>query len=284
MLQIGSKSKGNQDASWQALLTWLRARRNVIVLTSGGVDSCLLLAAAARSGANKILAVTADSPSLAREELRRVASFVEFLGIEHSILQTEELQDSRYVENSGDRCYFCKKALYEAVERLLPTLRAQYEEFVIVDGTNSDDLLDHRPSLPASREHGVRHPYVELGINKSTIRDMARTQGLPFWNKPAMACLSSRIQDGISVSQEKLRRVEAAEEVLRSCGLTIARVRYHESGSGDFARTIARIEVSLDEIPIVADTKHRTLIIDSLRLLGFDHVTLDLAGYRKGNR
>jgi uncharacterized protein len=155
---------------------------------------------------------------------------------------------------------------------------------VVVDGTNTDDLQDHRPSLPASREHGLRHPYLELGFGKQVIRDLSRKQDLPMWNKPAMACLASRIQDGITVSDEKLALIERAEAFLSSLGMQSVRVRYHESGSDTFMQKIARIEVPPADLSLFGSELLRSDIAHQLKALGFTHVTVDLEGYKKGGR
>jgi uncharacterized protein len=250
----------------------------------GGVDSSLLLAAAAHVGASKTLAVTADSPSLARDEALAASEFVRARGVQHLKIETKELEDPNYTSNSGDRCYYCKKALYTALESLIPKLKIDYPQAVIVDGTNIDDLSDHRPSLPASREHGIAHPFIELGFSKSLIRDVARTQGLSVWNKPAMACLSSRVQEGVVVSSHALQMIESAERVLKGLGFQAVRVRYHESGSDTRLQTIARIEVPPAELELLTVEATRVQIVSQLRPLGFSHVTIDLEGYKRGGR
>jgi uncharacterized protein len=155
---------------------------------------------------------------------------------------------------------------------------------VIVDGTNVDDLGDHRPSLPASREHGIIHPFVELGFSKNLIREVARVQGLSVWNKPAMACLSSRVQEGVLVSFGVLQKIESAERVLKELGFESVRVRYHESGTADHLQTIARIEVPASEIALLMAEQTRLQILSRLHPLGFSHITVDLQGYKRGGR
>jgi len=284
MLMIGRKSAENAESAWKALREWFAMFERSIVLVSGGVDSSLLLSAAATANHGATIAVTADSPSLARGELQQVKDFVAGLGVKHVLLTTGEIEDPRYRENRGDRCYFCKKALYEELERELPRLIGDCSRVAIVDGTNVDDLHDHRPSRPASKEHGIRHPYVELGISKSTIREVGRLQGLSMWDKPAMACLSSRIQTGITVSSEKIALIESAEREVQALGFTSVRVRYHESGREGASESIARIEVPEAEIQLLINSETRLRATSALRALGFSHVTIDLGGYKRGGR
>lgn len=269
------------ERAWGTLCEWFAKQSSTIVLLSGGVDSSLLLSAA-RATLNSVLAVTADSPSLARSEADIIRSFVADLGAPHVWLQTDELHDSRYVSNSGDRCYFCKKALYRAIDRDLPMLMSGYPDAVVVDGTNTDDLRGHRPSIPASREHDIRHPYVELGFDKRLIRELARYRGLTMWNKPAMACLSSRVQEGIPVSIERLSLIERAEKAIAALGFNSCRVRYHESGAGEHLQRIARIEVPSNMIPALVSCPELPALVRTFREYGFNHITVDLEGYKMG--
>jgi pyridinium-3,5-biscarboxylic acid mononucleotide sulfurtransferase len=273
------------DDAWKALCHWFLSYTHISVLVSGGVDSSLLLHAAVHSGNKKTLrAVTADSPSIARTEINGVKEFVAALNVPHLILQTKELQDVSYQANTGDRCYYCKKALYESLESVLDQIGVRGEGEVIVDGTNADDMSDHRPSLPASREHGLRHPFLELGFGKQLIREVSKHQGLSQWNKPEMACLASRIQAGVVVSREKLSMVEEAEKSIAAYTTSSLRVRYHESGSGEHIEKIARIEVDPESLPLFLADHIRLKITATLKHLGFTQVTLDLEGYKKGGR
>ncbi len=291
MIRIGAPSKIELDEVWRNLQNWFAQFDDLYVLTSGGVDSTLLLVAAlaGRRECGCVFAVTADSPSLSRREFEDVSLFVSHLSVEHIILPTAELNDPSYRANLGDRCYFCKSALYTAVYALLDSSigcvnKNSTKSFVVVDGTNVDDLSDHRPSLPASKEFGIRQPFLELGIGKRTIRALAALHNLPTALKPAMACLSSRIQDSIVVCREKLVMIEAAEAILSEIGCSTLRVRYHESGAGDFLQRIARIEVDRSDIQSVAAWSKLDHLVDDIRKLGFHQVTLDLVGYRKGGR
>lgn len=291
-LSISRRETLTPEEAWEQLCRWFLALPRTIVLLSGGVDSSLLLKAASSVSSAKTIAFTADSPSLARAEVAELKAFVKSLNVPHFLVPTDELDDPAYVSNAGDRCYYCKKALYRAIERNLPKIKAEAADsgdiVVVVDGTNQDDLSDHRPSLPASREHGVRHPYLELKFGKGIIREVSRLVGLPNWNKPAMACLSSRIQDGVTVSAEKLKVIERGEELLKGLGIEgNIRLRYHESGvdKGRIER-IARIEVDPSEVVklFTQGDKQRLLdgVVIQLRELGFSRVTVDLEGYKRG--
>jgi uncharacterized protein len=164
----------------------------------------------------------------------------------------------------------------------LPMLISGYPDAVVVDGTNTDDLRGHRPSIPASREHDIRHPYVELGFDKRLIRELARYRGLTMWNKPAMACLSSRVQEGIPVSIERLSLIERAEKAIAALGFNSCRVRYHESGAGEHLQRIARIEVPSDIIQALVSCPELPALVRTFREYGFNHITVDLEGYKMG--
>ena len=283
---VNIRSRVNIDPvpAWRSLTEWFTPWQKIVVLTSGGVDSSLLLAAACVVAPHRTTAVTADSPSLARAELKKVEEFVASFGVPHVHLPTDEGDNPLYQRNSGDRCYYCKTSLYSAVGAYLKNVGEGAEQVVVVDGTNQDDLQDHRPSLPASREHGIRQPYLELRFGKELIRYLAKEQGLPMWNKPAMACLASRIQESVVVTPEKISMVERAEEVIKAIGVSTLRVRYHESGEAPFLRKIARIEVSQEDIAFFAGHAELKAMNSALKEIGFDHVTLDLEGYSRGGR
>ena len=243
----------------------------VIVAFSGGADSSLVAAAAVTSLGDRSLAITAVSPSLPPGEAdaaRRVASE---LGIRHRMVLTREMGNPAYVANGPDRCYHCKTELYDVLARV-----AQETEFnVVVSGANVDDLGDVRPGLLAAAEHGVRHPLVEVGMTKQEVRDASMRLGITTWDKPASACLSSRIQHGMMVTVEELSKVGRAERVLRDLGFAQCRVRVH----GD----LARVEVELDDLPRLAQSDLRDLVVLRLRKLGYRYVTLDLEGFRSGS-
>jgi len=262
---------GSLERKEAALDTALRELPSLIVAYSGGVDSAYLAYAAHRALGEGVLCVTADSPSYPerhRAIARRVAAQ---FGFNHLTIQTSEMARPEYRANPANRCYYCKHELYThltsiARERGIP---------VIADGSNADDRGDYRPGRQAAREFGVRSPLDDAGLTKDDIRELSRRAGLPTWDEPASACLSSRIPYFSEVTNEKLRMIERAEAVLRELGFRICRVRHHD--------TIARLELGRDEIaralePAVADAIDR-----ELRAIGYAHVTVDLRGYRLGS-
>ena len=257
--------------AYPALATVLASLGSACVAFSGGVDSSLVLAAAARElGAANVVAFTASSETYRDAELAEARDFVAGLGVRHVVRHTDELADGRFAANPRDRCYFCKGAL---VDKMAAVAR---EEGVValLDGANVDDQGDWRPGLRAAKERGVRHPLIEAGFGKSAVRELARSLGLPTWAKPQQACLASRLPYGEAITVEKLRQIEAAEDVLRELGFTGFRVRHHGS--------IARIEVQEREIERAANSA-RAELTRRLRALGFTYVTLDLAGFRSGS-
>lgn len=259
-------------AKRDALLEVLRGLDRVAVAFSGGIDSTVVAQAAQLALGDRAVAVTADSPSVPRSELDEAVRLARQIGIRHRIVVTEEFENSDYVRNDGSRCYFCKSELYSRIEPLLPELGAE----VICSGANLDDLGDYRPGLKAAAEHRVRHPLQEAGFSKADVRALARSWGLPTWDKPASPCLSSRLAPGVEVTRERTGRVEAAEAYLRSLGYRECRVRLHEG-------ELARIEVPLAELPRLADPGLRENLVGRLRDLGFQFVTLDLEGFRSGS-
>jgi uncharacterized protein len=254
------------------LLTILGELSGVAVAFSGGIDSTLVAKAAAMALGPRAVAVTADSPSVARTELADAKRLAELIGIRHVIVATQEFDNSDYLKNDGSRCYHCKTELYTVVERLLPDLGLA----VVVSGANINDLGDYRPGLIAASEHAVRHPLQEAGFSKTDVRNLARFWSIPTWDKPAAPCLSSRLAPGLAVTTERTGRVEAAEAFLHSLGLRECRVRYHE---GD----LARIEVPVGEISRLADAKIRLELSQEFHRLGFKFITLDLDGFRSGS-
>ena len=254
------------------LLAILGELPGVAVAFSGGIDSTVVARAAFQALGETAVAVTADSPSVARSELADAKRLAALIGIRHVVVSTAEFENPDYLKNDGSRCYHCKTELYSVVERLLPELGVP----VIVSGANLDDLGDYRPGLVAAAEHAVRHPLQEAGFTKADVRALAKHWGLPTWDKPAAPCLSSRLAPGLTATAERTARVEAAEALLRRLGLRECRVRYHE---GD----LARIEVPVADIARLASGDVRTELAGEFRRLGFKFVTLDLDGFRSGS-
>ncbi|MCS7259771.1 MAG: ATP-dependent sacrificial sulfur transferase LarE [Anaerolineae bacterium] len=248
----------------------LRAMARVAVAYSGGTDSTLLLKVACDVlGHEHVLALTAVSPSQPASEREEAGALARHIGVRHALIETHELDDARYVENTLERCYFCKRVILEALIRY-----ASREGFnVVVDGANADDLHDHRPGSRAAREWGVRSPLQEAGLTKAEIREWARALGLPNWDKPAAACLASRVPYGTPITAELLRRIEQAEAAVRRLGVRQLRVRHHGN--------LARIEVEPPDFVTILE--RRAEVIQALRALGYAYVTLDLAGYRSGS-
>jgi len=241
-----------------------------IVAYSGGADSAFLADVAHEMLGARSLAVTAVSESLAPDEREQAAALARARGWRHEEIRTREIERPEYRRNAPDRCFHCKDELFDILDALAAERRA-----VVLVGTNLDDTGDFRPGLRAAREHGVRAPLLEAGLGKEAIRELSRARGLPTWDKPASACLASRIAYGIEVTPERLDRVARAEAFLRTLGFGRLRVRDH----GD----LARIEVPLEDVEQLAEPAARAQIVEQLRSLGFLYVTLDLEGFRSGS-
>lgn len=254
------------------LINTLRSYGRVAVAFSGGVDSTVVAQAAQVALGDRTVAVTAVSDSLAEGELEEAEELARRIGIIHRVIRTEEFADPNYLRNNPDRCYFCKSELYGRLSGMLTILNVD----VIASGANTDDAGDHRPGMRAAGENGVRHPLQECGLSKEDVRALARAWNLPTWDKPATPCLSSRIAYGESVTPERVRMIDQAEQWLRGQGLRIVRVRYHK---GD----MARVEVPLDDLPRLVAPDVRAGMIRAFRELGFKYVALDLEGFRSGS-
>lgn len=249
----------------------LRQRGSLAVAFSGGVDSAFLLKVAHDVLGSRVIAVTACSPALPGRELREAEAFARELGVGHIVIQTNEFALSGYVNNPVDRCYFCKREIFAQIS----AVAAQHGLRFVADGSNVDDRGDYRPGMRALRELGIVCPLGEAGLGKQEIRMLSREMGLPTWDKPALACLSSRIPYGQKITREKIASIDKAETFLLGLGFRQVRVRHH----GD----IARIEVSEEERSRFFDSSLMDKIVDMLKQYGFSYVTLDLQGYRTGS-
>lgn len=265
-MKIPVELKGRYDK----LLEKIREMNSVVVAFSGGVDSTFLLAAAREALGNRVLAVTARSATYPEEECRKAMSLADRLGVRTQVIQTSEMADPAFTSNPANRCFFCKKTLFSALKEL--ALNEGYK--AVVEGSNADDLNDYRPGMQAAEELGIRSPLVEVGFTKHHIRTVSRALGLSTWDKPALACLASRIPYGEEITRDRLKRINQAEALIRSHGVSQVRVRDHGA--------VARIEIALDEFERLIRPKHREEITIALKALGYKYISLDLEGYRAG--
>jgi len=259
------------DAKYARLLGLLRDMQRVVVAFSGGVDSTLLARAAGDALGEGALLVTADSETYPEAELAEARRLATLLGLRHVVVRTEELANPEYTRNGANRCFFCKEELFG---RLAP-IAEQEGITTLVYGANLDDLGDHRPGMKSAAARGVRAPLIEAELSKREIRDLSRALGLPTWDKPSYACLSSRFQYGDRITAEKLRQVDAAETFVRSLGFRQFRVRHHDR--------LARLEIPLEEIPRLWQDGRHEAIVTRFRELGYLYVAVDLAGFQSGS-
>lgn len=253
------------------LKTNLKDMQSAIVAFSGGIDSAFLLKVAYDVLGSNVLAVTAQSETYAKSEYDQALKLIREIGAAHQVIKTSELAIPEYKSNPVDRCYYCKRELFSELQRI-----AKDKGFhCVLDGSNADDLSDHRPGLIAVGELGVQSPLMEAGLGKQEIRRLSKKMGLSSWNKPAVACLGSRFPYGSEITQKKLTMLEEAENFLHEMGFDQLRVRHHE--------TIARIEVPVDRISELCHADVRNKIDTKLRQIGFKYVTVDLTGYRSGS-
>ncbi len=260
------------ESKKDALHALLAAQESLIVAYSGGVDSSYLAYAAQQAlGSDKMLAVTAESPSYPRSHRQIAIEVAERFGFAHRFVSTREIDNPDYASNPVNRCYFCKTELFEVLEKL----RAELGYQTVAYGVNQDDTRDFRPGHRAAEEHRVLSPLLDVELSKAEIRELSRAGGLPTADLPASACLSSRIPYGMEVTPAKLRQIDQAEDALRALGFRQVRVRHHGE--------LARIELGADELPRALDPAQRDRMSRALHELGFRWVSLDLDGYRTGS-
>lgn len=258
-------------AKEERLRELFRGLESVIVAYSGGVDSSYVAYVANAELGERAVCITGQSASLPSYQNAEIDRVVKNFGFNHEVIDTDELQLPGYRANNGDRCYFCKDELYGKLESVARNRGIEY----IVDGSTLDDLEDYRPGRQAAKQHAVRSPLIEVGINKDEVRELSRRAMLPTWDKPASPCLSSRIAYGTTVTIERLQKVDRGEEILREFGFREFRVRHHD--------TLVRLEISPSEMDRVLQKDVIDQLAARFRELGFKYVTLDLHGFRSGS-
>ena len=268
-MNILSDTKTNIENIYQKILDHLRSYDKIAISFSGGVDSSLLLKLGLDAlGKKAVVAVTAVSPSLSKNMLNDTKRIAKSLKADHKLIHTKEMDKTEYRKNSSDRCFYCKTELYQNIAE-------KFEGYTILNGINIDDLGDHRPGILAARKFQIKSPFVDLKIDKETIRCLSFFLQLPFWDKPSSPCLASRIAYGQDVNILKLSQIEIAENFLKKKGFYNLRVRHHGK--------IARIEVSPEQIKMFMDDKLRKEVSSIMKEIGFSYITLDLEGFHSGS-
>jgi uncharacterized protein len=276
--QVGGEAHLEHKAL--ALRDVLASYESLLIAFSGGADSAYLAWEATSVLGSSALCVTAESPSYPDHHRQLALRIARDFGLRHEIIHTLELERPEYRANPTNRCYYCKHELYTTLSRM----SGERGIAIVADGSNADDRGDYRPGRQAAREFGVRSPLDEVGLTKREIRELSRRAGLPTWDEPASACLSSRIPYHSEVTAEKLRLIERAEAVVRAMGFRVCRVRHHDLGSANGRSTaLARLEIGRDELPRALDADISERLVRELRAIGYQHVTIDLQGYRMGS-
>jgi pyridinium-3,5-biscarboxylic acid mononucleotide sulfurtransferase len=270
-IRLDDSSALSSEQKESQLLARLAELPSLIVALSGGADSAYLAWAAHRALGNRALSVTAVSPSYSTYDREQLTAFVQKSAIHHEFVETHEMENASYRANAGDRCYFCKDELFSVLDDLAKTQRFA----AVAYGVNADDTLDFRPGHRAATEHQVLAPLLNVGLSKAEIRLLSRRAGLPTWDRPASACLASRLPYGTEVTPERLGLVERGEAALRALGFRQFRVRLHDK--------LARVEIAPDEMPRAFAPEMAAAIADRLKAAGFAYVALDLEGYRQGS-
>ena len=271
VVQITTEISKTTLDKMEALKAAIQEMGSVITAYSGGADSAFLAATAHRELGGRALAVIARSPSLAPSELEEALDVAKRLGLDYRVIETREVERAEYRANDSNRCFFCKDELYIHLTRVA----AQDDYAWVANGTNADDMGDFRPGLNAAKQYGIRSPLAEVDLSKAEIRSLSRDMDLPTWDKPAQACLSSRIPYGTPVTVEALTRIARAEGFLRNLGVKQLRVRDHG--------TVARIEVDPNDFSLLTDQSVRQTVTEFFRAQGYSYVTLDLEGFRSGS-
>ncbi len=270
-IHVNEKRSLSAEQKERELLTSLAQRSSVIVALSGGADSAYLAWAAQHALGERALSVTALSPSFSAYDREMVEDFVRKLGVRHEFVETHEMDNPAYRANAPDRCYFCKDELFDVLDEMASERKIE----AVCYGVNADDTLDFRPGHRAAREHQVLAPLLDAQLTKADIRALSERAGLPTWDRPASACLSSRLPYGTEVTAERLSLVEHGEAALRELGFRQFRVRLHDK--------LARIEISPDEMPLALSPEMAGKMAQRLKAAGFAYVALDLEGYRQGS-
>ncbi|MCF8069528.1 MAG: ATP-dependent sacrificial sulfur transferase LarE [Desulfobacterales bacterium] len=264
-------NKNSLETKKTDLIKILEGYKSLAVAFSGGVDSTLLLSVAQTALGDNVIAVTSKSLVHPVREIGRTSEFANENGIRHIVFKSKEMDDNAFLNNTRDRCYICKKMLFDKITEIASDNSINH----IAHGANVDDLNDYRPGFKAAGERGVAAPLIDANLSKADIRELSKEMGLKTWNKPAMACLATRIPYGSPITIEKIKMIENAEMILMDQGFAVCRVRHHGE--------IARIELLPEDISKIMNEPIRTIVFEKIKALGFSFVSLDLEGYLQGS-